>query len=142
MEKNNVLSLGLLADARPAVIDPLNNGQGTILYNHNIREVHVEVGENGELTEVETPTEKSVLKYRYDSVRVEYPTTGDNIFSTLLSAKYPANTESKLVNEYQSAVLGLRPEEAKEPYKAFLQDRIAIRNMVDADCNTYNIPIE
>lgn len=142
MEKSNVLTLGLLADARPAVIDPLNNGQGTILYNHNIREVYVEVGENGELTEAETQTEKSVKMYRYDSVRVEYPTTGDNIFSTLLSAKYPSSTESKLANEYQSAVLGLLPKDAKEPYKAFLQDRIAIRNMVDADCNTYNIPIE
>ena len=79
---------------------------------------------------------------QYDSLRVEYPKTADNIFSTLLTAKYPAKTESKLVNEYQSAELGLLPEDAKIPYQEFLKDRLAIRAMVDADCEIYNIPMD
>ena len=79
---------------------------------------------------------------QYDSLRVEYPKTADNIFGTLLTAKYPAKTESKLVNEYQSAELGLLPEDAKIPYQEFLKDRLAIRAMVDADCETYNIPMD
>mgnify|MGYP000793354428 CR=1 FL=1 len=31
----NVLTTGLLAKTKPEVIDSLNNGQGTFLYNHN-----------------------------------------------------------------------------------------------------------
>ena len=37
----NVLTTGLLAKTKPEVIDSLNNGQGTFLYNHNIKEVKV-----------------------------------------------------------------------------------------------------
>ncbi len=80
--------------------------------------------------------------FRYDSVRVEYPKTADNIFSTLLTAKYPSKTESKLMNEYQSAMLGLLDESYKKPYEDFLKDRLAIRNMIDADAETYNIPTD
>lgn len=141
MEKNN-LSIGLLSRTRPQVIDPYNNGQGTVLYNHNIVEVDVVKDEMGGITVTDDPATANAKMFRYDSLRVEYPTTADNIFSTLLSAKYPANTESKLVNEYQSAMLGLLPAECKKPYEDFLRDRIAIRNMVDSDCSMLNIPMD
>lgn len=138
----SILSVGLLSEIRPQVIDPYNNGQGTVLYNYNIVEVDVVKDYMGRVsiaTDSETATGKM---FQYDSLRVEYPTTADNIFSTLLSAKYPPNTESKLVNEYQSAALGLLPKEYKEPYEEFLRDRLAIRNMVDNDCSALNIPID
>jgi len=77
-----------------------------------------------------------------DSLRFEYPKTADNIFSTLLTARYPAKTESKLVNEYQSAALGLMDESAKKPYEDFLKDRLAIRAMIDNDCEALNIPVD
>ncbi|MCX4278717.1 MULTISPECIES: hypothetical protein [Bacteroidales] len=141
MDKS-ILSIGLLSQTRPQVIDPYNNGQGTVLYNHNIVEVDVVEDEMGGVTVTDDPKTATGKRYQYDSLRVEYPTTADNIFSTLLSAKYPANTESKLVNEYQSAVLGLLPDDYKKPYEAFLKDRLAIRNMVDSDCSTLNIPID
>lgn len=140
MEKST-LSIGLLSNDRPQVIDPYNNGQGTVLYNHNIVEVDV-INDNGNVTVTDDPEKATGKMYRYDSLRVEYPTTGDNIFSTLLTAKYPANRESKLVNEYQSAVLGILPDTHKKPYEDFLRDRLALRQMVDADCNALNIPIE
>ncbi len=140
--ENSILSIGLLSPTRPQVIDPYNNGQGTVLYNHNIGEVDIIKDEMGGVTIANDPKTATGKMYRYDSLRVEYPTTADNIFSTLLSAKYPANTESKLVNEYQSAVLGLLPAEYKKPYEDFLHDRLAIRNMVDSDCNALNIPMD
>jgi hypothetical protein len=87
--------------------------------------------------EGETPTGKM---WQYDSLRVEYPKTADNIFSTLITAKYPAKTESKLVNEYLSATLGLMDDSFKKPYEDFLKDRLAIRTMIDSDCETLNIP--
>ena len=140
--ENSILSTGLLSPTHPQIIDPYNNGQGTVLYNHNIGEVDVIKDEMGGVTIANDPKTATDKMYRYDSLRVEYPTTADNIFSTLLSAKYPANTESKLVNEYQSAVLGLLPAEYKKPYEDFLRDRLAIRNMVDSDCNALNIPMD
>ncbi len=140
--ETKILSIGLLSKERPQVIDPYNNGQGTVLYNHNITEVDVVADEMGGIAIATDPKTATGKMFRYDSLRVEYPTTADNIFSTLLSAKYPANTESKLVNEYQSSVLGLLPPEYKKPYEDFLKDRIAIRNMVDSDCATLNIPMD
>ena len=128
----NVLTTGLLAKTKPEVIDSLNNGQGTFLYNHNIKEVKVIADKEGGI-EITTDAERATgTMFQYDSVRVEYPKTADNIFSTLLTARYPAKTESKLVNEYQSAMLGLLAESAKSPYENFLKDRLAIREMVDA----------
>lgn len=139
----NVLTTGLLADKKPEVIDYLNNGQGTFLYNHNIKEVKVIADKMGGIEVTSDDDERATgTMWQYDSVRVEYPKTADNIFSTLLTAKYPAKTESKLVNEYQSAMLGLLAPDAKLPYENFLKDRLVIRQMVDADCETYNIPMD
>lgn len=138
----SILSVGLLAEQRPQVIDPYNNGQGTFLYNHNIKEVEIVADEMGCVhiaNDGETPTG---TMWQYDSLRVEYPKTADNIFSTLITAKYPAKTESKLVNEYQSAALGLMDESAKKPYEDFLKDRLAIRTMIDSDCETLNVPMD
>lgn len=140
--ETNVLTIGLLADEKPKVIYDLYNGQGTFLYNHNIKEVSVIKGDDGSVS-IATEKEKATGKmYQYDSVRVEYPRTADNIFSTLLTAKYPAKTENKLLNEYQSAVLGLLDDSFKKPYEDFLKERLAIRQMIDSDAETYNIPID
>lgn len=140
--ESNVLTTGLLSKEKPAVIDNLNNGQGTFLYNHNIKEVSVIESKDGG-TVITTDTEKATgTMFQYDSVRVEYPKTADNIFSTLLTAKYSTKTENKLVNEYQSAVLGLLAPDAKVPYENFLKDRLSIRSMIDTDCEALNIPAD
>ena len=101
--ERNALTTGLLAKETPAVIDNLNNGQGTFLYNHNITTVLVKEDEHGGIEIVTDEKEATGTMVQYDSLRVEYPKTADNIFGTLLTAKYPAKTESKLVNEYHSA---------------------------------------
>lgn len=142
MAITRILSIGLLASERPKVINPYNNGQSTILYNHNITEVDVVENEMGVVSITDDQKIATGKMFRYDSLRVEYPITADNIFSTLLSIKYPANTERKLVNEYQSALLGIMPESAKLPYEDFLRDRLAIREMVNRDCEAHNIPMD
>lgn len=131
-----------MLDREPEVIDNLNNGQGTFLYNHNIEEVLVIEDEMGGETLTDDEELATKKAYKYDSVRVEYPKTADNIFATLLTAKYPANVESKLINEYQCAQMGLLPESAADAYVAYLKDRLAIRAMVDADCAKFNIPTD
>ena len=138
MEKSNVLVTGLLAKEKPEVFKDLNNGQGTIHYNHNIVEVLVIVDENGNITITDDPEKATGKMWQYDSLRVEYPKTADNVFATLITAKYHANTESKLQNEYNSAVLGILPEEAKAPYIAFLNDRLTLHQMVEDDFANIN----
>ena len=142
MEKQNVLSIGLLADEKPAVFFDMNNGQGTFLYNHNIKEVSVIKDENGGITITKNKKEATGTMFQYDSVRCEYPKTGDNVFSTLLTAKYPAQKESKILNEYKSAELGLLDDSYKKPYEDFLKERLDIRASVNSDCETCNIPID
>lgn len=139
--ETNVLTTGLLADSKPETIFDLKNGQSTFLYNHNVKEVPVIKDENGVTVTTDEKAATGTM-FQYDSLRVEYPRTADNIFSTLITSKYPANRESKLVNEYQSAVLGLLDENAKLPYEDFLKDRLEIRNTVDADCKENNIPTD
>lgn len=138
MEKQNVLSVDLVSRERPSVIFELNNGQGSFLFNHNIREVDSTEIENGGFEDGEVTGKVFV----YDSVRCEYPKTADNIFSTLLEAKYSPKRESKLLNEFKSAEFGLLDESFKQPYLDFLRDRLAIRAMVNEQCLTCKIPTE
>lgn len=136
MEKTNSLTIGLVSEKRPDVIFDLKNGQGSFLFNHNIKEV-----EASELDGFENDDVAGTV-FVYDSLRCEYPKTADNIFSTLLAAKYSPQRESKLLNEYQSAQNGILDESYKEPYLDFLRDRLAIREMINNECETLNIPIE
>lgn len=143
MGTNQLLNVGLLSKTKPTTIDDLRNGQGTILYNHNVKQVAIKSSDNGTIEIVDDNTDSTMSSmWQYDSLRVEYPVTADNIYMTLLTAKYPANRESKLVNEYQSAVLGLIDESYKKPYEDFLRDRLAIRMMIDEDCASNNIPVD
>ena len=41
-----------------------------------------------------------------------------------------------------SLIARTSPEDAKIPYQEFLKDRLAIRAMVDADCEIYDIPTD
>lgn len=142
MENKDRLTQNLLAETRPEVIESLNNGQGTVHYNHNIKEVLVKEGEGGSLEVVTEESDATGKMFQYDCLRVEYPTTRNNILATLLNAKYDSNKESKLVNDYQAAQVGILDESYKEPYLAFLRDRQNLKAQVEADCEPLNIPNE
>lgn len=144
MEKVSVLTTGLLSKEKPIVIDDLKNGQGTILYNHNIHEVLLIEDDNGGIT-ITTNSKKATGKmWMYDSLRVEYPKTRKNIYATLLEARYPQDVQQKLVNDYQAAQIGIledeEAEEAEAAYTSFLRDRKAIKASVTEDCQENNIP--
>ena len=61
------------------------------------------------------------------------------MFETLITAKYPANTESKLINDYNAAMAGIEDENKKQPYLNFLADRKQLHAMVEADCKSNNV---
>lgn len=140
MDNKERLTKNLLAEERPEVIESLHNGQGTVHYNHNIKEVLVKETEAGGLEIVTEEAEATGRRFQYDVLRVEYPTTRNHILETLLNAKYDSNTESKLVNDYEAAQAGILDESYKEPYLDFLRDRVALKAQVEADCEPLNIP--
>ena len=54
---------------------------------------------------------------------------------------WEVDVQQKLYNDYQAAAFGLSDDdEAETKYKAFLKDRIALKSMVKADCESNNIP--
>lgn len=110
------------------VIDRIN---GTTLYNHNQHFVET-TDEQGKKTKVN----------EYDSLLVKYPVTANTVLAALLNARYDANMENKLLNDYNAAQLGIEDESKKQPYLDFLAERKALRAMVDADCTANGIPME
>lgn len=140
MDNKERLTTNLLAEERPEVIENLHNGQGTVHYNHNIKEVLVKENEGGALEVVTEEAEATGKRFQYDALRVEYPTTRNNILATLLNAKYDRNQEDKMRNDYEAAKLGILEESAKQPYIDFLNERKALKEQVDADCEPLNIP--
>ena len=142
MAKTRVLNTGLLSKERPVTIDDLNNGQGTFLYNHKVKEVLIIEDEDGNITVTEDESKATGTGFLYDSCRVEYPKTADNMYGTLLNAKYDSDHQEKLINEYNSAKLGLMDESKITAYTEFLTDRIAIRAMVDQDAIDNHIPLD
>lgn len=133
MTNKERLVIGLLSKERPIVLFDLQNGQGTKLYRFNINEVDIVEDEHGGIHKAqpgETPTGKG---YEYNELRVEYPATADEAFKTLINAKYGADRESQMQNEYQSAELGILDESYKAPYISFLNERVTLRAMIDED---------
>ena len=142
MAKTRILVIGLISKEQPVTIDDLNNGQGTFLYNHNVQEVLIIEDEDGNITITDDESKATGTGYQYDSCRVEFPKTADNMYGTLLNAKYDSDHQEKLINEYNSAKLGLMDESKITAYTEFLRDRIAIRNMVDQDAAANHIPTD
>lgn len=140
MKKENNLSLGLLSERLPETFHDLNNERGSFLYNHNIYQVSVLKDDEGGITVI-ADDEDAPKMYRYDSLRCDFAKNADNIFAELLASHYTPSKESKLLNEYNSAEIGLLSEEYKTPYEEFLLHRLTMRNMVIDDCVTFNIPV-
>lgn len=140
MKKENNLSLGLLSERLPETFHDLNNERGSFLYNHNIYQVSVLKDDEAGITVI-ADDEDAPKMYRYDSLRCDFAKNADNIFAELLASHYSLEKESKLLNEYNSAEIGLLSEEYKTPYEEFLLHRLTMRNMVIDDCATFNIPL-
>ena len=140
MEAKERLTVNLLAEQRPEVFEDLHNGKGTIHYNHNITEVNVKETEGGGVEIVSDPAEATGTRFKHDTLRVDWPITKNNILATLLNAKFDRNQESKMVNDYEAANLGILDASHKQPYIDFLTERKALKEMVDADCDAHNIP--
>ncbi len=122
------LNRRLFLTERPATFARQNDGQETVLYNFNI--------ESGE----QNTGEEAKQGYYYDSLRIGYPLTRNNVFATMLSELYPLQIEMKLQNDYNTAMTGLAGDENKLPYLDYLYNRQQLKAMIDLDCEANNIP--
>lgn len=139
MEKKIIkLHEGLVSDTMPENFVELNDGKGGFVYNFGVETVSEEVAV--EATDEEDAHTETVTKYRYASLVMDAPKTQNNIIETLLESKYPLDREQKLFNDYNAAKEKILPTSAKDGYLAFLADRKAIKDMVEADCEAAGIP--
>lgn len=81
--------------------------------------------------------------YDYEEVEVHEPITANKVVAAVIAATWDSTYEQKLVNEYNAAVNGLYDDETAETkkaaYLAFLQERQALKEQVDSDCEEHGI---
>ena len=113
---------------------------GAVVYSYHIEEKKVERLMPSEDGEEEATTE---TQYDFEMVRTYLPISSNKLLKAVITEAYPSDYEQKLVNEYNSAVMGLYDKEtaAKKTaaYKAFLEARAALKAMVEADCEEAGI---
>lgn len=121
-------------DNKPSVLEAV--GDGSFRYRFNIRadEKPAQGSENSDTSEHAQPQTQWVC----DEVIVWTPLSANKITEKVLTERWDSNYEQKLVNEYNSAQMGLLSEEEAamrtEAYKDFLTERKALKSKVDADC--------
>lgn len=119
-------------DEKPSVISEVGNG--SVLYRYGITEVEVWQGEW-------LPSTRK--QYACQEIVVWLPVTSDKITEAVITDRWDSNYEQKLVNEYNSAKLGLLDKDAAarciDAYTAYLRERIALKAQVDADCAALGI---
>lgn len=120
-------------DNKPQKLEPVGNG--SYHYRYNISEV--EKPSQGE------DVEQTQTQWECEEVTVWAPLSANKITEKVLTERWDGNHEQKLVNEYNSAQIGLLSEEEAalriEAYKAFLTERTALKAMVDSDCEEIGI---
>ena len=116
---------------KPSKIEAVGNG--SYLYRYNITEEQIEATEQ---TEQQT-------QWTCEEVTVWAPLSANKITEKVLTERWGNNYEQKLVNEYNSAQMGLLSEEEAqtriEAYKTFLQERTILKTQIDNDCKEMGI---
>ena len=118
--------MAIYSDLKPSVLEAVGNG--SYLYHYDMIEVDRPAQEG----------EAAGKQWQYEEVTVWAPITANKITEKVLTSRWDANYEQKLVNEYNSAQMGLLSEEEAarktEAYKAFLAERNRLKAQVDNDC--------
>lgn len=119
-------------DNKPPYLEAVGNG--SYVYRFNIEETVPELTE-------ENAGEEKASQWKCEEVTVWAPLSANKITEAVISGKWDKNYEQKLVNEYNSAQLGLlggtESDEAQArigAYKAFLTERAELKAQVDAVC--------
>lgn len=121
-------------DNQPKKLEAVGNGSFRYRYNIREEEKPVQASENSETAQEAQAQPQWVC----EEVTVWAPLLANKITEKVLTERWDGNYEQKLVNEYNSAQMGLLSEEEAaariEAYRAFLTERTALKSQVDADC--------
>ena len=121
-------------DNQPKKLEAVGNGSFRYRYNIREEEKPVQASENSE-TAQETQAQP---QWVCEEVTVWAPLAAHKLSEKVLTERWDGNYEQKLVNEYNSAQMGLLSEEEAaariEAYRAFLTERTALKSQGDADC--------
>ena len=121
-------------DNQPKKLEAVGNGSFRYRYNIREEEKPVQASENSETAQEAQAQPQWVC----EEVTVWAPLSANKISEKVLTERWDGNYEQKLVNEYNSAQMGLLSEEEAaariEAYRAFLTERTALKSQVDADC--------
>ena len=121
-------------DNQPKKLEAVGNGSFRYRYNIREEEKPVQASENSETAQEAQAQPQWVC----EEVSVWAPLSANKITEKVLTERWNGNYEQKLVNEYNSAQMGLLSEEEAaariEAYRAFLTERTALKSQVDADC--------
>ena len=117
-------------DAKPSKYEAVGNG--SYLYRWNIEEIQVPDNSDSETT---------VIKWQCEEVTVWSPVTPNKVTEAVITSKWDNNYEQKLVNDYNAAKLGVYGSttstdatEKVAAYTAYLNERKALKEQIDADC--------
>jgi len=120
-------------DNKPSLLESVGNG--SYLYRFNIEQIKME-NNDGEIK----------TQWKCEEVTVWEPLSRSSITEAVITSKWDDNYEQKLINEYNSAKLGVygdpESEEAKEKiltYTSFLVERKEIKEQIQKDCEDLNI---
>lgn len=111
-------------------------GDGSFRYRFNIREEEkpAQGSENSETAQ----EAQAQTQWVCEEVTVWAPLSANKITEKVLTERWDGNYEQKLVNEYNSAQMGLLSEEEAalrtEAYRSFLTERTQLKSQVDEDC--------
>lgn len=126
-------------DNQPKKLEAVGNGSFRYRYNIREEEKPVQASENSETAQEAQAQPQWVC----EEVTVWAPLSANKITEKVLTERWDGNYEQKLVNEYNSAQMGLLSEEEAaartEAYRAFLTERTALKSQVDADCAEFGI---
>ena len=118
-------------DKMPAKLYRLK--QGVSRYVYNIEENVVDNGDGMQ----------PMTQWSGEEVEVAEPLTSNRITQAVIAARWDADYEQKLINEYNAAKLGLYDDDTAaakiDAYEAFLRERAALKAQIDADCEELGI---
>ena len=129
-------------------------GNGAVLYHYNIAEATVpaasdnasDAQKDGASTEDDSEKKEEAKQWECEEVTVWKPITSNRITEAVITDRWPANHEQKLVNEYNAALLGVYGSKTSDTAKAkiqaytdYLTERAALKAIVDADCQELGI---
>ncbi len=120
-------------DSKPLAFEAVGNG--SYVYRWGIEEVVVENHSIDDAKSTETTTQWKCLE-----VVVWGTVTSNKLTETVIKAIWGDGVEEKLLNDYNAAQLGILDKSYIGTYRAFLTERKTIKEQIDLDCTTFNIP--